>query len=109
MAHRPPTSSELDTLAAHASAVPSGPWRKQEGDGLDHFTLRGTGTGDLHLYAPGEAGLAVTRLLDVARADLPRLVAEVQRLRAEVEALQSEKDRRPEKAGRRFRAASPGH
>ena len=99
MAHRPPTSSELEGLAAHAAAAPSGTWRKQEGEGLEHFALRGaSGTADLHLYAPAEAGGAVTRLFDAARADLPRLVAEVQRLRSEVEALQSEKDRRDKPA-----------
>jgi len=98
MAHRPPTHSELEDLIAHASAAPTGTWRKQDGGGLDHFILRGvSGTGDLHLYAPAEAGAAVTRLLDAARADMPRLVAEVQRLRAEVEALQSEQARRAEK------------
>ena len=71
-----------------AAAAPAGAWRKQEDGGLDHFTLRGgSGTADLHLYAPANAGAAVTRLLDAARADMPRLVAEVQRLRAEVEAL----------------------
>ena len=91
MAHRPPTASELDELTARAEAAPSGSWRKQEGGGLDHFTLRGApGSGELHLYAPAEAGAAITRLLEAARADMPRLVAEVQRLRAEVEALQSE-------------------
>jgi len=98
MAQRPPVSSELEDLAAHAAAAPSGTWRKQEGEGLEHFALRGaSGTADLHLYAPAEAGEAVTRLFDAARADLPRLVAEVQRLRSEVEALQSEKDRRVDK------------
>lgn len=104
MAQRPPTSSEMEVLLTQAAAAPGGGWRKQEGDGLDHFTLRGVaGSGDLHLYAPAEAGAAVTRLLDAARADLPRLVAEVQRLRSEVEALQSEKDLRPEKS-----PAAPG-
>ena len=96
MAQRPPTSSELEDLAARAGAAPSGTWRKQEGGGLDHFTLRGgSGGTEFHLYAPAEAGEAITRLLDAARADMPRLVAEVQRLRAEVEALQSEQSRRP--------------
>ena len=95
MAHRPPTSTELDDLTARAEAVPTGTWRKQEGRGLDHFTLRGAaGTAELHLYAPAEAGAAVTRLLEAARADMPRLVAEVQRLRSEVEALQAERDQR---------------
>jgi len=95
MAQRPPTHSELEDLAACAAAAPSGTWRKQEGGGLDHFTLRGgPGTGDLDLYAPADAGAAITRLLDAARADMPRLVAEVQRLRAEVEALQSEQAQR---------------
>jgi hypothetical protein len=95
MALRPPTSTELAALAAHAEAAPGGTWRKQEGGGLDHFTLRGAaGAGELHLYAPAEAGEAVARLLEAARADLPRLVAEVQRLRNEVEALQSERDQR---------------
>ena len=104
MAHRPPTHSELEDLAACAAAAPSGTWRKQEGGRLDHITLRGgPGTGDLHLYAPAEAGAAITRLLDAARADMPRLVVEVQRLRAEVEALQSEQARRAEKP-----AAAPG-
>ena len=98
MAQRPPTHSELEDLAARAAAAPSGTWRKQEGGALDHFTLRGAaGTADLHLYAPAETGEAVPRLLEAARADLPRLLAEVQRLRAEVEALQSERDRRAEK------------
>jgi hypothetical protein len=97
MAQRPPTHSELEDLAAHASAAPTGTWRKQDGGGLDHFTLRaGSGTGDLHLYAPSAAGEAVTRLLDAARADMGRLVAEVQRLRAEVEALQAERQKRAE-------------
>ena len=96
---RPPTNAELDDLAARADAAPSGSWRKQEGGGLDHFTLRGAlGTGDLHLYAPVEAGAAITRLLDAARADMPRVVAEVQRLRAEVEALQSEQAQRAAKS-----------
>jgi hypothetical protein len=95
MGQRPPTSSELNELAARAAAAPGGAWRKQEGGGLDHFTMRGgSGTGELHLYVPGEAGEAITRLLDAARADMPRLVAEIQRLRAEVEALQSEQSRR---------------
>ena len=95
MAQRPPTSSELENLAALAEAAPSGGWRKQEGGGLDHFTLRGgAGNADAHLYAAEDVGAAVTRLLDAARADLPRLVAEVQRLRVEVETLQSEKDQR---------------
>lgn len=98
MAPRPPTSTELEDLLARAAAAPSGSWRKQDGEGLGHYALRGApGAGDLHLYAPAGAGEAVTRLLDAARADLPRLVAEVQRLRAEVETLRSEKDRRPEK------------
>ena len=98
MPTRPPTSAELDDLAARAATAPAGAWRKQEDGGLDHFTLRGgSGTADLHLYAPADAGAAVTRLLDAARADLPRLVTEVQRLRAEVEALQSERDGRAEK------------
>ena len=114
MAQRPPTSAELDELAARAAAAPGGGWRKQEGGGLDHFTLRGgSGGGDLHLYAPPEAGEAVTRLLDAARADMPRLVAEVQRLRAEVEALQSEQSRRAANpvaapAPRRSRRGGPG-
>lgn len=104
MAQRPPTSSELEELAARAAAAPTGTWRKEDGGGLDHFTLRGgPGTGDLDLYAPAEAGAAITRLLDAARADMPRLVAEVQRLRAEVEALQSEQARRAEKP-----ASAPG-
>jgi hypothetical protein len=95
MAQRPPTNAELDDLAAAASAAPSGGWRKQEGGGLDHFTLRGTaGQPEAHLHAPEEVGAAVTRLLDAARADMPRLVAEVRRLRDEVEALQSERDQR---------------
>lgn len=99
MPQRPPTSSELENLATLAEAAPSGSWRKQEGGGLDHFTLRGgSGTADLHLYAPPEAGAAVTRLLEAARADMPRLVAEVQRLRAEVEALQSEQTQRAAKS-----------
>ena len=99
MAERPPTSSELDDLAARASAAPTGTWRKQEGSGLDHFMLRGgSGTGDLHLYAPAEAGEAITRLLDAARADMPRLVAEVQRLRVEVATLQSEREQRAAKS-----------
>ena len=98
MAQRPPTTSELQALAAHADAAPAGSWRKQEGGGLEHFTLRGSaGKGDLHLYAPAEAAEAITRLLEAARADMPRLVAEVQRLRTEVETLQAEKDRRPER------------
>jgi hypothetical protein len=92
MAQRPPTSAELDELAARADAAPSGSWRKQEEGGLDHFTLRGgQGQPDAHLYAAAEVGAAVTRLLDAARADMPRLVDEVRRLRDEVEALQSEK------------------
>jgi hypothetical protein len=95
MPQRPPTSSELQDLAARAEGAPSGSWRKQEGGGLDHFTLRGSaGSGEVHLYAPAEAGEAVTRLLEAARADMPRLVAEVQRLRTEVDTLQSEKDQR---------------
>jgi hypothetical protein len=99
MAQRPPTASELEDLANRASAAPSGTWRKQEGEGLEHFALRGAaGAGEVHLFAAPEAGEAITRLLDAARADLPRLVAEVQRLRGEVETLQSEKDRRPAKA-----------
>jgi hypothetical protein len=99
MAQRPPTTAELEDLAARAAAAPGGAWRRQDGDALDHFTLRGAlGTGDLHLYAPAAAGEAVARLLDAARTDLPRLVAEVQRLRAEVEALQDENDRRPSPA-----------
>jgi hypothetical protein len=98
MAARPPTDTELHELAARAAAAPGGAWRKQDGGALDHFSLRGApGTADLHLYAPAETGSAVTRLLDAARADLPRLVAEVQRLRAEVEALQSEAARRAER------------
>ena len=98
MAQRPPTHSELEDLAARAAAAPSGTWRKQEGGGLDHFTIRGgPGNGDVDLYAPAEAGAAITRLLDAARADMPRLVAEVQRLRAEVEALQSEQAQRAAK------------
>jgi hypothetical protein len=95
MAQRPPTNAELDELAALAEAAPSGGWRKQDGGGLDHFALRGTaGQPEAHLYAAAEAGAAVTRLLDAARADMPRLVAEVRRLRDEVEALQSERDQR---------------
>src|SRR3954469_12920205 len=91
MPTRPPTSAELDELATRAGDAPGGSWRKQEGDALDHFSLRGgNGGADLHLYAPADAGEAVTRLLEAARADLPRLVDEVRRLRAEVEALQSE-------------------
>src|SRR6187455_3352411 len=89
MPTRPPTGAELEDLAKRADRAPAGSWRKQEGDALDHFTLRG-GSGDLHLYAPAEAGEAVTRLLEAARADLPRLVDEVRRVRAEVETLQSE-------------------
>ena len=96
MAQRPPTQSELDALSARAEAVPAGAWRKAEGGGLDHFTLRrAQGEGEIHLYAPTETGEAVTRLLEAARADLPRLVAEVRRLRGEVDALQSEQQRRP--------------
>jgi hypothetical protein len=95
MAQRPPTSSELTNLAALAEAAPSGGWRKQEGAGLDHFSLRGAaGQADAHLFAAEDVGAAITRLLEAARADLPRLAAEVQRLRAEVETLQSEKDQR---------------
>jgi hypothetical protein len=91
MPTRPPTNAELDDLAKRAGDAPSGSWRKQEGDALDHFSLRGgSGGADLHLYAPAETGEAVTRLLEAARADMPRLVDEVRRLRAEVEALQSE-------------------
>lgn len=90
MPTRPPTNAELDELATRAEAAPAGAWRKQDGD-VDHFTLRGaSGAGDLHLYAPADAGEAVTRLLEAARADMPRLVDEVRRLRAEVETLQSE-------------------
>ena len=108
MKERPPTSSELDDLAARAAAAPPGTWRKQEGGGLDHFTLRGgSGTGDLHLYAPSAAGEAVTRLLDAARADMGRLVAEVQRLRAEVEALQTVPARRAEKQAAASAPRSP--
>ena len=103
MAQRPPTATELEELAARAAAAPGGSWRKQEGDALDHFALRGSaGAGEAHLYAAPEAAEAITRLLDAARSDLPRLVAEVQRLRTEVDTLQSEKDRRPERP-----AASP--
>ena len=95
MAQRPPTSSELEGLAAQASTAPAGTWRKQEGCALDHLTLRGAaGQADAHLYAAADVGTAITRLLDAARADMPRLVAEVQRLRSEVEALQSERDQR---------------
>ena len=98
MAQRPPTASELEDLAARAAAAPAGSWRKQEGEGLDHFALRGAaGASDAHLYATTAVGEAITRLLEAARADLPRLVAEVKRLRDEVESLQKEKDRRPEK------------
>lgn len=98
MPTRPPTAAELQDLAARAAAAPAGAWRKQDGDALDHFTLRGASSGgDLHLYATPPAGEAVTRLLEAARADLPRLVDEVRRLRAEVDALQSEA-RRPAKA-----------
>jgi hypothetical protein len=98
MANRPPTNAELDDLAARAEAAPGGTWRKQEGGGLEHFTLRGpAGTGELHLFAPEDQGAAVGRLLEAARADLPRLVAEVRRLRDEVEALQADRARRPEK------------
>lgn len=96
MAQRPPTSSELNELATRAEAAPLGAWRRQEGGELEHFTLRrGQGEAELHLFAPAEAGDAVTRLLEAARADLPRLVAEVRRLRDEVEALQSEQKARP--------------
>jgi hypothetical protein len=96
MAQRPPTISELTDLAARAEAAPAGSWRRQEGEGLAHFTLRrGPGEGELHLYAPAETGEAATRLLEAARADLPRLVAEVRRLREEVDALQSEQKARP--------------
>ena len=96
MAQRPPTHSELDDLATRAEAAPPGSWRKQEGDGLEHFTLRrGPGEADVHLYAPAEVGEALTRLAEAARADLPRLVAEVRRLREEVDALQAERASRP--------------
>jgi len=92
MAQRPPTHSELQDLESRAEAAPSGSWRRQEGGGLDHFTLRrGQGESDVHLYAPADVGEAVTRLLEAARADLPRLVAEVRRLREEVDALQGER------------------
>ena len=101
MAQRPPTHSELDDLAARAEAAPSGSWRRQEGGGLEHFTLRrGQGEADVHLYAPGDAGEALTRLIEAARADLPRLVAEVRRLREEVDALQSERESRPAAAAK---------
>jgi hypothetical protein len=95
MPTRPPTAAELTDLAARAEAAPSGAWRKQEGGALEHFALRG-GSGEAHLYAPADGGEAIARLLEAARADLPRLVAEVRRLRDEVEALQSEQKRRPE-------------
>jgi hypothetical protein len=96
MAPRPPTHSELEDLAARADAAPSGAWRRQEGALLAHFTLRlAGGGGDAHLYAPEAAAEAVTRLLEAAREDLPRLVAEVRRLREEVDALQGEKSARP--------------
>ena len=109
MAQRPPTHSEMDDLAARAEAAPPGAWRRQEGGGLEHFTLRrGQGEGDIHLYAPPEAGEALTRLAEAARADVPRLVAEVRRLREEVDALQSERASRPApaKAAPRVSAAS---
>jgi hypothetical protein len=96
MAQRPPTHSELQDLAARAAAAPAGAWRRQEGGPLAHFALRiAGGDGDAHLYAPEGAAEAVTRLLEGARDDLPRLVAEVRRLREEVDALQSEKSARP--------------
>lgn len=97
MAQRPPTAAELEELAARAAAAPAGSWRKQEGEGLEHFALRGSaGAGEAHLFAAAESGEAITRLLDAARADMPRLVAEVQRLRMEVETLQAERERRPD-------------
>ena len=107
MAQRPPTTSELQDLAARAEAAPSGSWRKQEGTGLAHFSLRiAGGDGDAHLYAPEGAAEAVTRLLEAARDDLPRLVEEVRRLRDEVEALQSEKSSRPAAAAAPRRPAA---
>ena len=108
MAQRPPTHSELQDLEARAEAAPSGSWRRQEGGGLDHFALRrGQGESEVHLYAPPDVGEAVTRLLEAARADLPRLVAEVRRLREEVDALQGERDARPAvKAAPRATAAA---
>jgi hypothetical protein len=105
MPTRPPTNAELDDLATRAGGAPAGSWRKQEGDALDHFTLRGSGA-DLHLYAPAETGEAVTRLLEAARADLPRLVDEVRRLRAEVETLQSESKQAAKPAASASRAAA---
>jgi hypothetical protein len=109
MAQRPPTHSELQDLDARAEAAPSGSWRRHEGGGLDHFTLRrGQGESDVHLYAPPDVGEVVTRLLEAARADLPRLVAEVRRLREEVDTLQAERDARPAaKAPARAAAGSP--
>jgi hypothetical protein len=106
MPTRPPTNAELDELATRADAAPAGAWRKQDGDAADHFTLRGgSAAGDLHLFAPGEAGEAITRLLDAARTDMPRLVDEVRRLRAEVDTLQSESRPAPRAAETKARPA----
>ena len=58
MALRPPTNTELEALAAQASAAPSGTWRKQEGGGLEwlRLTVRGISGHSAGRYRSVHAG-----------------------------------------------------
>jgi hypothetical protein len=85
MKGRSPSAEELQEIAEGAAALPDRGWRHQPTEGLDLFALRTEGDEIVHLYARRERGQALLKGLDLARTELPRLVAEVERLRQEVE------------------------
>ena len=85
MKGRPPTAEELRTLAEQVAGLPDRGWRHQPTEGLDLFALRAEGDELVHLFAPRERGQALVRALELARTEMPRLLAEVERLRAEIE------------------------
>jgi hypothetical protein len=78
---------ELDDLLERARGLPERGWRHEARAGLDLFAARHPeGDEIVHVYARPERGAALVSALDLARTEVPRLVAEVRRLREEVEA-----------------------
>ncbi len=85
MKHKPPTDAELDAAAAGVEGLPERGWRHDGAASLDLFSARDPeGSEPVHLYAHPDRGQALVRALDLARTEVPRLVAEVRRLRGEL-------------------------
>ena len=83
--HKTPSEPELDELLGRVKDLPGRGWRREEGAGLDLFAARNPEGDDIvHVYARPERGQALVAAVDLARTEVPRLVAEVRKLRPDM-------------------------